>query len=143
MSLVRSIPLPAIPADVSPEGLTIGQAAEALGLPTETLRYYDRAGLMLDPTPRDAAGKRRYQQADLDWLGGLVMLRETGMSIADIRRVAEISRSPGTEAERLAVFERHRARVLDDLDRMQRHLAAIDRKIATYRAIVNEGSDHE
>lgn len=135
-----ALPLPNIPGNVPADGLTIGQAAAALGLPTETLRYYDRAGLMLDPTPRNAAGQRRYQQSDLDWVGGLVMLRETGMAISDIRAVAAISRQPGTEAERLAVFEEHRRRVLDELARTQRHLAAINRKIASYRAIVQEGS---
>lgn len=137
---MRELPLPEVVADVPPDGLSIGQAAAALGLPMETLRYYDRAGLMLDPTPRTPSGQRRYRQADLDWVGGLVMLRETGMSIADIRTVAEISRRPGTEAERLRVFESHRQRVLADLARTQRHLAAIERKIATYRAIVEEGT---
>ena len=135
---MRELPLPDIPGDVPAEGLTIGQAAAVLGLPAETIRYYDRAGLMLDPTPRNSAGQRRYQQPDLDWIGGLVMLRDTGMSIADIRVVAAISRRPGTEAERLAVFESHRRRVLDDLARIQRHLDAIDRKIDTYRAVVQE-----
>lgn len=137
---MSELPLPDVQADVPAEGLTIGQAASVLGLPMETLRYYDRAGLMLDPTPRNVAGQRRYQRSDLGWIGGLVMLRETGMSIADIRGVAEISRRSGTEAERLAVFEEHRRRVLEDLARTQLHLAAIDRKIAAYRAIVQKGT---
>lgn len=135
---MRDLPLPQIDAEMSSDGLTIGQAAAALGLPMETLRYYDRAGLMLDPTPRNASGQRRYRQADLDWVGGLIMLRATGMTIADIRKIAEISRQPGTEAARLAVFEEHRQRVLADLARTRRHLAAIEQKIATYRAIVQE-----
>lgn len=137
---MREVPLPEVLADVPPDGLSIGQASAALGLPMETLRYYDRAGLMLDPTPRTASGQRRYHRPDLDWVGGLVMLRETGMSIAGIRRIAELSRRPGTEVERLRFFEEHRQRVLDDLARTQRHLAAIERKITTYRAITEEGT---
>jgi DNA-binding transcriptional MerR regulator len=127
-----------VPAD----GLSIGDAAVALGVPIETLRYYERAGLLLDPTPRNAGGQRRYGADDLAWIAGLVMLRETGMSIADIREIAAVSRRPGTEAERLALFRVHREKVLDDLARTQRHLAAIDSKIAAYEAAVAKGPDH-
>lgn len=67
------------------------------------------------------------------------MLRETGMSIADIRVIADVSRRDGTEAERLALFEEHRLRVVEQLERTTRHLAAIDRKIAAYRQVVVEG----
>lgn len=137
---MREVPLPEVDAAVPPDGLSIGQAAAALGLPMETLRYYDRAGLMLDPTPRTPSGQRRYHQPDLDWVGGLVMLRETGMSIADIRGIAELSRRPGTEGDRIRFFEDHRQHVLEDLARTQRHLAAIEQKIATYRAIVEKGT---
>lgn len=140
---MHDIPLPSVPAEIPPEGLSISQAAAALGLHSETLRYYDRAGLMLDPTPRSGTGQRRYHRNDLDWVGGLVMLRETGMSISDIREVAEISRRPGTESQRLAVFEEHRRRVLDDLARTRRHLAAIDEKIAHYRAITRKGTQDD
>ncbi|WP_427846475.1 MerR family transcriptional regulator [Cryobacterium arcticum] len=88
---------------------------------------------------RDGGGRRRYRANDLAWITGLVMLRETGMSIADIRVIADVSRRDGTEAERLALFEEHRLRVVEQLERTTRHLAAIDRKIAAYRQVVVEG----
>jgi DNA-binding transcriptional MerR regulator len=137
---MSEIPLPKVGTDVPDEGLSIGETAAELGLPVETLRYYDRAGLLLDPTPRDAGGRRRYGASDLAWIAGLVMLRETGMSIADIRVIAELSRTPGTEAERLVLFRAHRERVLEEIARTQRHLAAIDTKIAAYEAAV-EGTN--
>ena len=137
---MSDIRLPAVGADVPDEGLSIGETSAELGLPIETLRYYDRAGLLLDPTPRDAGGRRRYGASDLAWIAGLVMLRETGMSIADIRVIAALSRTPGTEAERLVLFRAHREHVLEEIARTQRHLAAIDSKIAAYEAVV-EGHD--
>ncbi len=127
------IPVP--PADVPPEGLAIGDAARAVGLSVDTLRYYEKEGLLLDPAPRDGGGRRRYGPHDVAWLAGLVMLRETGMSIADVRVMADLSRRAGTEAERLVVLERPRARVLAALERTRRHLAALDAKIASYRAV--------
>ena len=128
--------LPTVDVVVPAEGLGIGAAAAATGMSVEALRYYEREGLLLDPTPRNGGGRRRYGPHDLAWIAGLVMLRETGMSIADIRVMAEISRREGTEAERLVALEHHRDRVVAELERTTRHLAAIEKKIAAYRAYV-------
>ena len=131
--------LPNTDITVPVEGVAIGEAARLTGVGIEALRYYERAGLLLDPTPRDGGGRRRYKTNDLAWITGLVMLRETGMSIAEIRVVADVSRRTGTEAERLTLFEKHRERVVEQLERTRRHLAAIDTKIAAYRSVVAEG----
>ncbi|MFC8360299.1 MerR family transcriptional regulator [Streptomyces griseorubiginosus] len=125
--------LPEVDIDVPPDGLPIGKVAEAIGVGVEALRYYEREGLMLSATPRDAGGRRRYGERDLAWISGLVMLRETGMPISDIRVIADLSRREGTERERLEFFEAHRARVVEHLEKTQRHLAAIDQKIKSYR----------
>jgi DNA-binding transcriptional MerR regulator len=125
--------------DVGPDGLSISQVSRETGVSVEALRYYERAGLMLRPPARDASRRRRYDARDLAWVAGLVMLRETGMSIADVRAVAEVSRRPGTEGERLALLEAHRDRVVAELERTRRHLAAIERKIAAYREVAAGG----
>jgi DNA-binding transcriptional MerR regulator len=116
---MASVNLPIIDTQIPPDGLSIGAVAELTGLSIDTLRYYERAGLLLDPAPRDTGGRRRYGQRDLDWIGGLIMLRETGMSIADVRRIV--------------VLEEHREHVLAELDRTRAHLAALERKIAGNR----------
>ena len=133
---MKAITLPPAEVEVPREGLTIGEVARATGLSIEALRYYEREGLMLDPTPRDPSGHRRYGAGDLAWIGGLLMLRETGMSISGMRALAELSREAGTEAERLDVLEAHRRHVLDELERTRRHLAALERKIAAYHDVV-------
>ena len=127
--------LPEIPVEVPADGLSIGQASAATGVSIETLRYYEREGLLLEAAPRDSGGRRRYGMNDLAWIAGLVVLRETGMSIADMTVIADLSRREGTEAERLAFFEKHRDHVVAEMERTRRHLAAIDKKIAAYRAI--------
>ena len=126
--------LPNVAVDVPADGLSIGDASAATGVSIQALRYYEREGLLLDPTPRDRGGRRRYSLGDLEWIAGLVMLRETGMPIADIRVIADLSRTPGTEAQRLAFFERHRETVTAQLAQTRKHLAAIDKKIAAYSA---------
>lgn len=136
-----TVALPRLNVAVPPDGLSIGAVAQATGLSIDTLRYYEKAGLLLDPAPRDASGRRRYGRNDLDWVAGLIMLRETGMSIADVRRMAELSRTAGTEPERLDVLEEHRLRVLADLERTQAHLRALEKKIAAYRDVLPRAAD--
>jgi DNA-binding transcriptional MerR regulator len=131
------------PVTVPEAGLAIGEAAAACGLSIDTLRYYEREGLTLHPAPRSGSGQRRYGEGDLAWLSGLVMLRGTGMSIAEIRDFADLSRMPGTEAERLVLLERHRERVLEQLARTQQHLSLIDAKITGYRRVVDERAGKE
>jgi DNA-binding transcriptional MerR regulator len=143
MDDVTPLLLPDVAVDVPADGLSIGQAAAATGVGIEALRYYEREGLLLDPTPRNAGGRRRYGRRDLAWIAGLVMLRETGMSIADIRVIADLSRRPGTEAERMVQLQRHRERVLEELARTQRHLRAIEDKIAAYREVAAGEERHE
>jgi DNA-binding transcriptional MerR regulator len=136
-----TVSLPRLDVAVPQDGLSIGAAAQATGLSIDTLRYYEKAGLLLDPAPRDPGGRRRYGRDDLDWIAGLIMLRETGMSIADVRRMAELSRTAGTEAERLDVLEEHRSRVVAELERTQAHLQALEKKIVAYRDVVHRAAD--
>ena len=112
---------------------SIAEAAAAVGLTPDTLRYYERDGLMLRPVGRSATGHRRYDQADLTWIELLTCLRGTGMPIRDVRRYAELVRAgDGTEEQRLELLRAHRAHVLAQLAEVQEHLGAIDRKIGIY-----------
>jgi DNA-binding transcriptional MerR regulator len=133
-----SNPHPRVPPPVPADGLSIGQAADACGVSIDTLRYWERASLTLRPTPRAASGQRRYGERDLSWLMSLVMLRETGMSIAQIREVAELERRQDTQKDLLALFERHRDQVIEHLATAHRHLKAIDAKIAYFQAAVEQ-----
>ncbi len=118
-------------------GVTIGRAAELTGLTADTLRYYERDGLMLSPVGRSSTGHRRYSDLDLDWIGMVTRLRATGMPIRDVRHYAALVRSgSGNENDRLDLLLAHRRMVLDQLAEVQGHLAAIDHKIAIYEDAV-------
>jgi len=113
--------------------LSIAEAADATGLTPDTLRYYERDGLMLRPVGRSATGHRRYTDADLGWINLLNCLRGTGMPIRDVRRYAELVRGgDGNEQARLDLLRAHRVQVLAQLAEVQEHLGAIDRKIGIY-----------
>jgi DNA-binding transcriptional MerR regulator len=120
------------------EALSISAAAAALGVSAHTLRYYERAGLMLAPVDRATSSHRRYTPQDLRWVSLLMKLRGTGMPIRDMRRYTELVRAgDGNEAARLELLEGHRVAVLDQLAEVRRSLDAIDTKIAIYREKTN------
>ena len=129
------------PARPDPQaGLSIAEAARRTGVSVHTLRYYERAGLVVTAVDRTASGRRRYHQLDLDWIVICTRLRATGMPIRTIRRYAElVSAGPGNEQERLALLEAHRAEVTARLARTREHLKLIDHKIAVYRGRLAAG----
>jgi DNA-binding transcriptional MerR regulator len=119
--------------------LAISEVAEATGLSTHTLRYYERAGLMLTPVDRASSTHRRYTAADVNWVEFLTKLRSTSMPIAVVAEYAElVRRGDVTTADRLELLQRHRIAVVAQLDEVTRSLEAIDTKIAIYKEKVKE-----
>jgi DNA-binding transcriptional MerR regulator len=113
-------------------GLTIAEVSERTGLTAHTLRYYERAGL-LDPPSRGTNGHRRYSEHDLGMLRILTRLKATGMSIAEMRRYAELCRTgKATFEARRVLLEEHRQQVLDRIGALQTDLELIESKIKFY-----------
>jgi len=133
-------PKPKTNRPIPPGGLTIAEAAQRTGVSVHTLRYYERAGLVITHVDRTASGRRRYRHEDLVWINVCTRLRATGMPIKAILRYAElVSAGPGNEKERLALMEAHRDDVLAKLDELQENLQLIDHKIDVYRGRVAAG----
>jgi len=72
-------------ADVDRGLFSISVAAELAGLHPQTLRIYEREGLV-DPA-RSAGGTRRYSRRDIDRLAEICTLTADGLNLAGIRRV--------------------------------------------------------
>ena len=120
----------------TPRPLTPAQAAEQSGFSLDTLRYYERIGL-LTGIDRAASGHRRFTADDLAWLGVLRCLRDTGMPIAAMRRYAELGRSgnsPENLAERIELLENHDASVEEQIAQLRAQQQHLREKIAYYRA---------
>lgn len=114
--------------------LAISEVADVTGLTAHTLRYYERAGLMLAPVDRASSSHRRYTERDVEWVTFLTKLRLTGMPISVMRAYVELVREgDGTTAARLDLLQRHRVRVLAQLDEITQSLTAIDKKIDIYK----------
>jgi DNA-binding transcriptional MerR regulator len=113
--------------------LSISEVAEITGLSPHTLRYYERAGLMLKNVSRASSSHRRYAEDDLAWVVFLTKLRSSSMPIARVREYVDLVRQGDeTTRERLELLRRHRITVAAQLDEITRSLAVIDTKIAIY-----------
>lgn len=121
-------------------GVSIAEAAQRTGVSVHTLRYYERAGLVVTTVDRTAGGRRRYRKLDLDWITVCTRLRATGMPIRHIRRYAQlVAAGRGNEDERLALLETHRAEVAARLAELQESLKLVDHKIDVYRGRLAAG----
>lgn len=111
------------------------ETAERTGFSLDTLRYYERIGL-LDSVHRASSGHRRFTDDDIGWLGTLSCLRNTGMPIAEMRRFAELCREGDhTMGERIELLEKHDARVSEEIAGMRDRQAYIRNKVKWYREV--------
>lgn len=125
---------------VPERGLSIAEAARRTGVSVHTLRYYERAGLVVTPVDRTSSGRRRYRQLDLDWITICTRLRATGMPIRAIRRYAQLVQAGyGNEQERLELLEAHRDAVTAKIAELRQNLELIDHKIDVYRGRLDAG----
>ena len=113
---------------------TPGQVVEKTGFSLDTLRYYEKIGL-LDGVERTSGGQRQYREDDIGWLEILRCLRDTGMPIARMREFAELARDDATIAERIALLEEHDRDVEERIALLERQRDHIRGKIAYYRSV--------
>ena len=117
----------------APVRLSIQQFAAHTGLSADTLRYYEKIGL-LRHVARDASGFRVYGPRDLEWIGFILRLKDTGMTLGDIIRYADLRELGDTTlAARQALLETHAEKLQERLERDREHLDALQAKIELYR----------
>ncbi len=96
--------------------LTIGRLAARTGVNIETIRYYERIG-MIPPPPRSTGGQRRYQESHLRRLSFVRRCRELGFPLDEIRAL-------------LALVDGGRYSCAEVRDMTVRQLDAVRRRIA-------------
>ncbi|MBE9608164.1 MerR family transcriptional regulator [Chitinilyticum piscinae] len=101
--------------------LSTKQLADASGVNGETIRYYERIGLLPEP-PRTGNGYRRYGQDAVTRLGFIRRARELGFALDDIRSLLELAAHPDAPCR--------------DADALvQRQLAAVEARIRDLQAL--------
>lgn len=106
------------------EIFTIGQLAKRTGTKVETVRYYERIGLMPNPLRSDG-NQRRYDRRHLDRLGFIRHSRELGFPLDDIRKLLDLIDDPSRSCSQADGIAR-------------RNLRAVETRIARLEALKNE-----
>ncbi len=113
---------------------TIQRAAVETGLTADTLRYYDRVGL-LPNVARSRSGHRRFSEDDIGWIRFLQCLRATGMPIEQIARYVQLMQAgEETADQRRQLLEAHRRAIKLEIRQLNQALEKIEGKIAAYEA---------
>ncbi|NIK79774.1 DNA-binding transcriptional MerR regulator [Paenibacillus castaneae] len=110
----------------------IKEAAEKIGLPTHTLRYYEQEGL-LPYIKRDENGNRIFNEADLLWLELIVCLRKTDIPLSELRAIVELTKEgDSTASQRKQIFEKHKEKMMEKQRELENAFIKIESKIEYY-----------
>jgi len=105
--------------------LTIGKLARATGTPAETIRYYERIGLLAAP-PRTAARYRIYGRSDVNRRAFMKQSRDLGFTIEEVRVLMTLAQDNDRDCKEVdAIARRHLTDVegkIGDLQRLAKEL---------------------
>ncbi|CAM4497907.1 DNA-binding transcriptional MerR regulator [Paenibacillus endophyticus] len=113
----------------------IKEAAEKIGLPAHTLRYYEQEGL-LPFIKRDENGNRIFNDSDLLWLELIVCLRKTDIPLSELRAIVELTKEgDSTALQRKEIFEKHKEKMMEKKRDLDDAFSKIESKIGYYDEI--------
>ncbi len=113
--------------------LSIGSMAATTGASADTLRYYERIGLMPE-VPRRSNGQRAYGERHVRWVGMLQRLRAVGMPIARMTEYVSLARDGAeTLEQRVQLLEEHRAALEGQMGELTEFLEILERKIRLHQ----------
>lgn len=111
--------------------MKIGEVAERSGCHPETVRYYERIGLLPAP-PRTAGGYRDYRPADADRLRFISRGRELGFSLEEIRSLLGLAEDDGLSCQDVDRLARgHLLDIRNRLNDLQRMASELERVIGS------------
>lgn len=112
--------------------MTIAEVAKEYGLTADTLRYYERIGL-IPPVHRAASGIRDYTEMDCRWVEFIKCMRSAGVSIETLAEyVALFAKGDETAQARKALLLEQRQQIAARIEEMQSVLKNLDKKICGY-----------
>lgn len=119
--------------------MTIKEVSEKYGISGDTLRYYEKIG-MIPPVTRTAGGIRNYTETDLSWIELVLCMRNAGLPIEAIIEYVRLYRmGDSTFAARLSLLRNQRTALIAQKERIDEMLNRLNYKIARYEVAVETG----
>jgi DNA-binding transcriptional MerR regulator len=123
------------------ETVGIREVSERTGLSLDTLRWYEREGLLAH-VGRRSDGRRQYSEVAIGFVRLVQVLRRTGMPVAEVRAFVQLGWGELEQhAARVVLLERHAAAVEEQRERLRADQATIQGEIAHYRDLITRGLD--
>ena len=116
--------------------MTIAEVSRQYGISADTLRYYERVGL-IPPVNRNKSGIRDYTERDCRWGEFIKCMRGAGIQIeALIEYVSLFQQGDSTHEARRQILMEQRDQLRERLEEMQSTLDRLNRKIENYDSIM-------
>ena len=116
--------------------MTITQVSQKYGLSQDTLRYYERVGL-IPAVKRSAGGIRNYGEEECNWVEFIVCMRGAGIEVeALIEYVSLFQAGDATLEARKNILVNQRQKLARRAEELQNTLARLDKKIENYESVL-------
>ncbi len=112
--------------------MTIAEVGKKYGLTADTLRYYERIGL-LPTVNRNGSGNRDYTEEDCRWVHFIKCMRSAGLSIEVLIEYVSLFQSGNeTIVARKELLIEQRRHIFEKIEELQETLSYLDTKIDGY-----------
>ena len=113
--------------------MNIKSASDLLGISADTIRYYERVGLV-PPITRTATGIRDFQDHDIEALESIKCFRSAGVSVDSLVDYMFLyQKGDETREERLGILEDEKKKLEERLSQLQTALNRLNTKIRLYK----------
>ena len=120
--------------------MTIKEVSEELGLTQDTLRYYEKIG-MIPPVSRTEGGIRDYQEKDIAWVKLATCMRSAGLPVkVMIDYLNLFQQGDSTIQERCNLLKEQRTKLLEQKKQIEETLEKLNYKIAKYELQLKQES---
>ncbi len=119
---------------------TVSEMAKLIGVPTSTLRYYDKEGL-LPFVDRSEGGVRIFKDSDYEWLQVIECLKKTGMPLKEIKEfICMAIEGDATISGRLEIIKKQREIIAEQIEDLKMTLDVLDYKCWYYETAKKAGT---
>jgi DNA-binding transcriptional MerR regulator len=116
--------------------MIISEVCEKFGVSPDTLRYYERIGL-IPPINRNKSGLREYTEQDCQWIQVILFMRDAGMSIESLLEYVNlVHQGDETMQTRKELLIEQRDQLVARIEELQKTLKLLNRKIDSYEQSV-------
>lgn len=115
--------------------MTIGEVSKKFGMTADTIRYYERIGL-LPYIPRQKNGIRDFDEEACKWVSFIKCMRGAGVQIEALIEYVTLMKNGDDPQRRKEILVQQRAKLLDRLKQLQDTIERLDFKIEHYNELI-------